>query len=95
MVGGSGGVMVLPLVVMLMVLYPGRSMQEIHLDSKIKLLDCPGIVLPGGDSSDAAAALRNAVKIENLEDPVTPVDAILQRADKKQVCSVFSFLRIS
>lgn len=62
-----------------------KSMQEIHLDSKIKLLDCPGIVLPGGDSSDAAAALRNAVKIENLDDPITPVEAILQRADKKQL----------
>lgn len=62
-----------------------KSMQEIQLDSKIKLLDCPGIVLPGGESSDAAAALRNAVKIENLDDPVTPVDAILQRADKKQL----------
>lgn len=61
-------------------------MQEVQLDSKVKLLDCPGIVLPGGDSSDASAALRNAVKIENLEDPITPVDAILQRADKKQVC---------
>ncbi|KAG0712941.1 Guanine nucleotide-binding protein-like 3 [Chionoecetes opilio] len=62
-----------------------KSMQEVQLDSKIKLLDCPGIVLPGGDASDAAAALRNAVKIENLIDPVTPVDAILQRADKKQL----------
>lgn len=65
-------------------------MQEVQLDSKIKLLDCPGIVLPGGDTSDAAAALRNAVKIENLDDPITPVDAILQRADKKQVC-VFEY----
>lgn len=62
-----------------------KSMQEVQLDSKIKLLDCPGIVLPGGDTSDAAAALRNAVKIENLDDPITPVDAILQRADKKQL----------
>lgn len=62
-----------------------KSMQEIHLDSKIKLLDCPGIVLPGKDADDATAALRNAIKIEDLEDPITPVDAILARANKSQL----------
>ncbi|XP_068242976.1 guanine nucleotide-binding protein-like 3 homolog [Palaemon carinicauda] len=62
-----------------------KSMQEIILDSKVKLLDCPGIVLPGKDSDDATAALRNAVKIEELSDLFTPVDAILKRADKSHL----------
>ncbi|XP_064087103.1 guanine nucleotide-binding protein-like 3 homolog [Macrobrachium nipponense] len=62
-----------------------KSMQEIILDSKVKLLDCPGIVLPGKDADDATAALRNAVKIEELQDLFTPVDAILKRADKSHL----------
>lgn len=62
-----------------------RTMQPVQLDSKIKLLDCPGIILPGGDASDSSAALRNAIKVETLDDPITPVDAILARADKNQV----------
>ncbi|CAL4074115.1 unnamed protein product, partial [Meganyctiphanes norvegica] len=63
-----------------------KTLQEVQLDSKLRLLDCPGIILPGGDtSSDAAAALRNAVKLEQLEDPITPIEAILARADKQQL----------
>lgn len=62
-----------------------KSMQEIVLDSKVKLLDCPGIVLPGKDADDSTAALRNSVKIEELNDLFTPVDAILKRADKSHL----------
>lgn len=63
-----------------------KTLQEVQLDSKVRLLDCPGIILPGGDTgSDAAAALRNAVKLEQLEDPITPIEAILARADKQQL----------
>ena len=54
-----------------------KTMQEVQLDSKIKLLDCPGLVLASGNMSDASVALRNAVKVETLEDPITPVVAIL------------------
>ena len=69
-------------------------MQEIVLDSKIKLLDCPGIVLPGKDADDTTAALRNSVKIEELNDLFTPVDAILKRADKSHVSFIFFFRKI-
>ncbi|KAG7171454.1 guanine nucleotide-binding protein-like 3 homolog [Homarus americanus] len=62
-----------------------KTMQPVQLDSKIQLLDCPGIILPGGDTSDASAALRNAVKIEQLDDPIKPVEAILARANKNQL----------
>ncbi|XP_076040959.1 nucleostemin 1 isoform X2 [Oratosquilla oratoria] len=63
-----------------------KNMQEVHLDSKVRLLDCPGIILPGGDTAnDAAAALRNAVKVEQLQDPVKPVQAIVARADNQQL----------
>ena len=38
-------------------------MQEVQLDSKVKLLDCPGLVMAGGNRTDASVALRNAVKV--------------------------------
>lgn len=36
-------------------------------------------------TSDAAMILRNCVKIEQLVDPIPPVEAILRRCNKKQV----------
>ena len=62
-----------------------KTMQEVQLDSKIKLLDCPGLVLASGNMSDASVALRNAVKVETLEDPITPVVAILGRVPRPHI----------
>jgi hypothetical protein len=45
-----------------------KALQEVHLDKNIKLLDSPGVVFADAEDA-AAAALRNAVKIERLEDP--------------------------
>lgn len=65
-----------------------RCLQEVHLDKHIKLLDCPGIVM-ATSTSDAAMILRNCVKIEQLVDPLPPVEAILRRCTKAQVrCDV-------
>jgi len=59
-----------------------KTMQEVQLDSKIKLLDSPGLVLASGNMSDASVALRNAIKVETLDDPVTPVVAIIARVPR-------------
>ncbi|XP_063287571.1 guanine nucleotide-binding protein-like 3-like protein [Pelobates fuscus] len=61
-----------------------KCLQEVHLDKHIKLLDCPGIVM-ATTTSDAAMILRNCVKIEQLMDPVGPVEAILRRCNKEQI----------
>ncbi|XP_051933285.1 guanine nucleotide-binding protein-like 3-like protein isoform X2 [Hippocampus zosterae] len=61
-----------------------KCLQEVHLDKHIKLLDCPGIVM-ATSTSDAAMILRNCVKIEQLVDPIPPVEAILRRCDKAQI----------
>lgn len=63
-------------------------MQIVQLDSKIKLLDSPGIVFASsasGEHSDAVIALKNALRTDALSDPITPATAILQRANKQQV----------
>ena len=61
-----------------------RCMQEIKLDKHIKLLDCPGIVM-SKDEDSASLALKNCIKLENLEDPVSPIDLLLKRCNKEQL----------
>lgn len=64
-----------------------KFVQQIHLDSKLKLLDCPGIVfntpLKGSQKQDKTAVaemmLRNCIKVGLLEDPIAPVDLIVSR----------------
>ncbi|KAJ2455872.1 nuclear GTP-binding protein nug1 [Coemansia sp. RSA 2336] len=66
-----------------------KFVQEIHLDAKLKLLDCPGIVFnrpaKGSQKLDKTAAaemmLRNCIKVELLDDPIAPVDLIVQRCN--------------
>ncbi|KOB70472.1 Guanine nucleotide-binding protein-like 3-like protein, partial [Operophtera brumata] len=48
----------------------------------IKILDSPGIVFHAGSESDSTVALKNAIRVGALKDPVTPAAAILQRANK-------------
>ena len=56
-----------------------------YFESQVKLLDSPGMVLASGDMSNSSVALRNAIKVESLEDPITPVEAILNRCPKEQM----------
>ncbi|GLI65220.1 hypothetical protein VaNZ11_008701 [Volvox africanus] len=65
-----------------------KAVQEVVLDKHIKLLDSPGVVLVSAES-DAAAALRNAIKVERLADPVTPVAEILKRVPAKQLIILY------
>ncbi|CAJ0871658.1 8098_t:CDS:2 [Entrophospora sp. SA101] len=64
-----------------------KSMQEIHLDKNIKLLDCPGIVFTNNDRSKKnkyeEILLRNFIKIELLDNPIPPVELIVSRFSKQ------------
>uniref|UniRef100_A0A915N253 Guanine nucleotide-binding protein-like 3 homolog n=1 Tax=Meloidogyne javanica TaxID=6303 RepID=A0A915N253_MELJA len=66
-----------------------RQMQEIQLDKHICLIDSPGVVLESkknGESFDLAElALKNAVRVETLSDPCTPVKAVLRRCSVKML----------
>lgn len=65
-----------------------KALQEIHLDKNIKLLDCPGIVF-ASDASDDDIALRNCIKIEQIEDPTGPVEAILKRCQVSHLMQLY------
>lgn len=68
------------------------SLREVKIDSKLKLLDSPGIVFPSaGDGSkkskteeQARLVLLNAVPPKQIEDPVPAVTLLLKRLSAAQ-----------
>uniref|UniRef100_A0AC34FX04 CP-type G domain-containing protein n=1 Tax=Panagrolaimus sp. ES5 TaxID=591445 RepID=A0AC34FX04_9BILA len=57
-----------------------RKLQEVELDKHIRLIDSPGVVLASRESFDPVEiALKNALRVEALADPISPVIAILRR----------------
>ncbi|KAI8824045.1 P-loop containing nucleoside triphosphate hydrolase protein [Fimicolochytrium jonesii] len=65
--------------------------QTIQLDKGIKLLDCPGIVFSQSSRAgdEAEVLLRNCVKVELLDDPVSPVEVIVGRCDAGQLMKIY------
>ncbi|GLE05375.1 hypothetical protein PINS_up014388 [Pythium insidiosum] len=64
-----------------------KVMQEVHIDSKIKLLDCPGIVFDHSDPN--ALLLRNCINTETMADPVSAVQVILSRCEPAQLVQLY------
>ena len=48
-----------------------KSLQEVMIDSKVKIIDCPGVIFETTNSDHTL--LRNIVRVENIEDPIKPV----------------------
>ena len=61
--------------------------QTVALDSKVKLMDCPGIVFARATTAEeqAEVVLRNCVRVEELDDVTVPVEAILRRCTTEQL----------
>lgn len=66
-----------------------KTAQEIHLDKKVKLLDTPGIVFPKTNDVSDDIVLRNVVKLEQVQDLISPVATILKRCDKSVILSIY------
>ncbi|XP_017471825.1 PREDICTED: guanine nucleotide-binding protein-like 3 homolog [Rhagoletis zephyria] len=67
-----------------------KVMQEVELDSKIKLIDCPGIVLTNsGKVNSEAVVLKNAQRVGDLKDPFTVAESVLKRASKNYFCRLY------
>lgn len=61
-----------------------KAMQEVQIDKNIVLLDSPGVVLSTKEQSDSLI-LRSAIKVEELEDPIRPVEAIIARIERNEI----------
>jgi nuclear GTP-binding protein len=66
-----------------------RSMQEVQLDRKVKLLDCPGVVMVKSSSGGVSVALRNCKRIEKMEDVINPVKEILTLCPHEKLLSLY------
>ncbi|KAL6563780.1 Guanine nucleotide-binding protein-like nsn1 [Orobanche gracilis] len=66
-----------------------RSMQEVHLDKNVKLLDCPGVVMLKAAANDPSIALRNCKRIEKLDDPVGPIKEILKLCPERVLVTLY------
>ncbi|WVQ78714.1 hypothetical protein IAT38_000801 [Cryptococcus sp. DSM 104549] len=80
---------------------PGKTrvVQEVVLDKGVKILDCPGVVLQDigrseegaeGRRRQAEIMLRNCVKAEIVEDPISPVEVILTKVDPAQLQKLYN-----
>ncbi|KAL6527743.1 Guanine nucleotide-binding protein-like nsn1 [Orobanche minor] len=66
-----------------------RSMQEVHLDKNVKLLDCPGVVMLKAAANDSSIALRNCKRIEKLDDPVGPIKEIIKLCPERLLVTLY------
>ena len=56
---------------------------QVELDKNIKLLDSPGVVL--SENVGPLATIQNAVKLDSLEDPVKPIELIMEHCGVEQL----------
>ncbi|XP_072137060.1 guanine nucleotide-binding protein-like 3 isoform X3 [Mobula birostris] len=61
-----------------------KSMQEVHIDKRIKLLDSPSIIASPSNSA-IALALRNIASVDAFENPTAAVEYIFKNCNKQQV----------
>ena len=79
------------------------TMQEIALDSKVKLLDCPGIIFGADDSTGpdgdpdggASLLLRNCISVDTIDDPEYAVEGILRRCHPDKIAALYGVPRFT
>ena len=69
-------------------------MQEVQLDKNIVLIDSPGVVLSTKEQSDSLI-LRQAIKVEELNDPIRPVEAIVARIEQEEIKRLYAIDNIT
>lgn len=67
------------------------NLQQVHLDGKITLIDCPGIVFarPKTAEEEAKLFLRNCLNIEQLSDVMSPVELILKKSSNEFLMNIY------
>merc|ERR1712070_622165 len=65
-----------------------KVLQEVPLDSKVTLIDSPGVVFEG-TSEDPAVVLRNVVRVENIMDPLGVVGALIAKTPREALLEYY------
>lgn len=64
-----------------------QSLQVVDIDSKVKIIDSPGVILSNED--EVTLVLRNQVNASEVKDPVKPIEEILKRSNKEKVLMLY------
>lgn len=60
-------------------------LQEVVLDTNVRLIDSPGVVF-----DDSSTMLANCVDTESMDDPITPIVSLLQRANHNSLLLTYN-----
>ncbi|KAJ1310390.1 hypothetical protein OPQ81_007128 [Rhizoctonia solani] len=71
---------------------PGHTkfLQEVALDRGLKLLDSPGVVWEDVQPDPAQRSLRNVLRVEAINDPVSAVEAIIERVSWESLQQLYT-----
>jgi nuclear GTP-binding protein len=64
-----------------------KNLQEIEIDSKVKIVDSPGVIL--SNESEAVMILRNQINAAEVKDPITPIASIIERVNKRELQGIY------
>ncbi len=67
-----------------------KNLQEIVLDRNIKLIDSPGVVFSLDQDKEYNMILHNAIRIEDIKDPIDVVSVILQKVPKENLVELYN-----
>ncbi|KZV75020.1 P-loop containing nucleoside triphosphate hydrolase protein [Peniophora sp. CONT] len=75
-----------------------KELQTVQLERGLKIVDSPGVIFDE-DSQDASqqigVLLRNVVKVEDVEDPISVVEQILTRTEKEKIMKIYNLPEFS
>ncbi len=64
------------------------SLQVVDIDSKVKIIDSPGVILTNED--EVTLVLRNQVNASEVKDPIKPIEEILRRSNKDKLLTHYN-----
>lgn len=73
---------------------PGETKvwQYITLFRKVFLIDCPGVVTPAKNETEANIVLRGCLRVENIEEPSQYVKFLLERVKKEHMQKTYGIM---
>ncbi|KAI0067448.1 P-loop containing nucleoside triphosphate hydrolase protein [Artomyces pyxidatus] len=68
-----------------------KDLQAVQLERGLRIVDSPGVIFDDADSPTASSVLlRNVVKVEDIDDPITVVEQILARTEVEKLMKIYN-----
>jgi len=72
-----------------------KKLQQVRLDKHIQLIDSPGVLFSDEQDETAGLVLRNALKLESLEDCTTAVEKVVELLPPEHLCKTYGIARFN